>query len=224
MITPRLLLETSYVLSDSGRILSTREPSPSPGPRFVLQRSNSDCAWALRNDVPDDIAAAVGRLAQSEPPPEDLSIPPIHVGEYLSLLGGQVDWGPTFLFPPEAENLYEGVTSIDDVSLLQHYFSGWTAAEIPQRLPIMAIIWEGHAVSVCFSARRSPLAAEAGVETAPEFRGRGLGPRVTVAWADAIRSLGLIPLYSTSWSNSASLSVARKLRLMQATSGWSLVD
>ena len=224
MITPKLLLETSYDLSDSGRILRTREPMPRPGPRFVLQRSSSDCAWALRSDVPEDLAAEVDRLAQDEPPANDFRVAPIHAEEYLSLLGGQVDWGPTFLFPAETENQHEGVTPIDDLSLLQRNFSGWTAAEIPQRLPIMAVLQGEHAVSVCFSARRSPVAAEAGLETAAAFRGRGLGPQVTAAWADAIRSLGLIPLYSTSWSNSASLSVARKLRLIEATSDWSLVD
>ena len=224
MVTPKLLLETSYYLSDSGRILSTREPMPRPGPRFKLQRSSSDCAWALRSDVPEDITAEVGRLAQDEPPVRDIRTAPIHAEEYLSLLGGQVDWGPTFLFPAETENHHHGVVPIDDLSLLQRNFLGWTAAEIPERLPIMAVLQGGHAVSVCFSARRSPVAAEAGLETAAAFRGRGLGPQVTAAWANAIRSLGLIPLYSTSWNNLASLSVARKLRLVEATSDWSLVD
>ena len=94
-IAPKLLLETSYDLSESGRVLRTREPNPRPGPRFVLQRSSSDCAWAFRSDVPEDLAAAVGRLAQEETPAKDLRIAPIHAEEYLSLLGGQVDWGPT---------------------------------------------------------------------------------------------------------------------------------
>ena len=224
MVTPKLLLETSYELSDSGRILRTREPAPQLGPRFVLQRSNSNCAWALRNDVSDEIAAAVDHLAQDEPPATDPRIAPMHADQYLSLLGGRVDWGPTFLFPPGTESQHESVVPIDELRLLQRNFSGWTAAEISERLPIMAILLDGHAVSVCFSARRSPIAAEAGLETAAAFRGRGLGPQVTAAWADATRSLGLIPLYSTSWNNTASLSVARKLSLIDATSDWCLVD
>lgn len=81
---------------------------------------------------------------------------------------------------------------------------------------------DGYAVSVCFCARRSEVAAEAGVETAKTFRGLGYGPRVTAAWAMAIRSMGLIPLYSTSWSNKASLAVARKLGLVAFASDWSL--
>jgi hypothetical protein len=77
-------------------------------------------------------------------------------------------------------------------------------------------------VSVCFCARQSAAAAEAGLETAERFRGRGLGPRVTAAWALAIRASGRLPLYSTSWSNEASLAVARKLRLEACASDWSL--
>jgi hypothetical protein len=34
----------------------------------------------------------------------------------------------------------------------------------------------------CFCARRSDIAAEAGVETAEAYRGRGYGQRVTVTW------------------------------------------
>ena len=38
------------------------------------------------------------------------------------------------------------------------------------------MVEDGDAVSVCFCARRSSAAAEAGLETAAAFRGRGLGP------------------------------------------------
>jgi predicted GNAT family acetyltransferase len=109
--------------------------------------------------------------------------------------------------------------------LLQHNFRGWVAGEIAAgRLPVIAVSKDGVPVSICFCARRSDLAAEAGVETAEAFRGLGLGPRVTAAWALAIRAEGRIPLYSTSWTNSASLSVARKLGLIAYASGWSISD
>ena len=80
----------------------------------------------------------------------------------------------------------------------------------------------GTRVSVCFCARRSDAAAEAGLETAAKFRGRGLGPQVAATWALAVRASGRIPLYSASWANAASLSVARKLGLVAYASGWSL--
>ena len=114
--------------------------------------------------------------------------------------------------------------SIDELSLLERHFRGWTADEIPERSPIMAIMKDGAAISVCFCARRSATAAEAGVETAERFRGRGLGARVTAAWARAIEATGRVPIYSTSWTNSASLALARKLSLDLCASDWSLWD
>ncbi|MYA61126.1 MAG: GNAT family N-acetyltransferase [Dehalococcoidia bacterium] len=77
-------------------------------------------------------------------------------------------------------------------------------------------------MSVCFCARRSDSVAEAGLETAEAYRGQGLGTRVTAAWANAVRTSGRVPLYSTSWSNGASLAVARKLGLVAYASSWSV--
>jgi len=63
--------------------------------------------------------------------------------------------------------------------------------------------------------RVTPVAYEVGVETAPEFRGRGYAAPVVAAWARVVREAGRIPLYSTSWENTASQAVARKLGLVQ---------
>ena len=57
-------------------------------------------------------------------------------------------------------------------------------------------------------------AHEAGVETLPDFRGKGYARDVAAEWARRVRGLGAIPLYSTSWTNNASQAVARKLRLV----------
>mgnify|MGYP002397199483 CR=1 FL=1 len=82
-----------------------------------------------------------------------------------------------------------GTTVIEDEHLLERNFRGWVPGEIAAgRSPVVAVIEEGHPVSVCFCARRSDLAAEAGVETAQAFRGRGNASRVTAAWALAIRA------------------------------------
>jgi hypothetical protein len=88
--------------------------------------------------------------------------------------------------------------------------------------PMMAVVVDGHAVSACFCARRSIGAAEAGLETALAFRGRGHAARVTTAWAGAVRASGRTPLYSTSWTNASSLAVARKLGLRIYAMNWSI--
>jgi hypothetical protein len=221
-VTPDIHLSTSYVLDELGRIRATREPEATPGPLFTLIRSASNCAWAVRADVPAELGAELDRLAGEEPPIQDPQDAPLHADRYLSLVGGQIESGPAFTFPDEIAHPTD-VTTVDNLQLLERNFSGWTAAEIPGRSPILAVTESGYPVSVCFCARISETAAEAGVETAGAFRGHGLAPRVIAAWALAIRASGRIPLYSTSWSNAASLAVARKLSLVQYASDWSLV-
>lgn len=221
--TPELQLHTLFILNDHGQIVSTREHGRRPGPRFALVRDASGCAWATRVGVVDTVAAQLNELAKKEPPAPDPRSEPIHATQYVSLLGGRVISGPAFTFPDLIPHRGD-VVPVESVSQLQRHFRGWSADELPECVPIVAVMEKGHAVSVCFSARRSRLAAEAGVETAPTFRGQGLAARVTAAWARAVRATGRIPLYSTSWDNPASLAVARKLALTACGSDWSLAD
>ncbi|MXY92943.1 MAG: GNAT family N-acetyltransferase [Caldilineaceae bacterium SB0670_bin_27] len=221
MSTPDLHLHTLYLLDSAGRILRTREPNPEPGPRFALIRGRTSCAWAVRADVPQGIAEELDGLAGAEPPVADFGEAPVHAELYRALVGGEVYAGPAFHFPKTVEQP-DATVHVNALTLLARHFSGWTAAEIPGRSPIVAVVEDGHAVSVCFCARRSQKAAEAGLETAKAHRGRGFGPQVTAAWALAVRASGRVPLYSTSWENGASLAVARKLVLVAYASGWSL--
>lgn len=234
MSTPDLHLKTAYILNADGRILSTREPGARSGPLFSLVRSATCCAWAVRADVPRDLASELDRLAREEPPPGDLRDAPAHAGRYLSLVErhfgpgpearARLSGGPAFTFPDAVARPID-VVVVDDERLLGHNFRGWVAGEIAAgRSPVLAVVRDGYPVSVCFCARRSDVAAEAGLETAEAFRGRGFGTRVTAAWAMAIRATGRVPLYSTSWSNEASLAVARRLSLVAYASYWSLSD
>ncbi|USG65725.1 GNAT family N-acetyltransferase [Brevibacillus ruminantium] len=59
------------------------------------------------------------------------------------------------------------------------------------------------AVSVCFSARSSDKAAEAGVETLEDYRGKGYAIRVASSWAKAIRQSQRSAML---WSNSTTCS------------------
>ena len=220
------------MLNDEGRITSTREPGLSPGPLFSLVRSSTGCAWAVRADVPHDVARELDAAARQEPPLVNLQDAPVHADRYLSVLTGATpsgeqvrqSAGPAFMFPDTITESGD-VVIVDDERLLQHNFRGWIVGEIAAGCsPVIAVIRDGYPVSICFSARSSDVAAEAGVETAEAFRGQGFGPRVTAAWALKIRASGRIPLYSTWWANSASLVVARKLGLIAYASNWSLSD
>ena len=235
-MTPDLHIKTCFVLDDNGRIVSTREPGAKRGPLFTIVKSQEACVWAIRSDVPPAVASELDRLARDEPPVLDLRQAPVQSHRYISLLIGRIaakertvkktveSDGPAFVFPDELIQSPD-VVVVEDEQLLNRNFKGWIPGEIEAgRAPVMAVVEDGYPVSVCFCARRSETAAEAGVETAEAYRGRGFGPRVTAAWAHAVRSSGRIPLYSTSWSNKASLAVAQKLNLVAYSSSWTLSE
>ena len=216
-------------MNDSGRIVSTREPQGTRGPLFILVRGLSSCAWAVRADIPDDVAVELDRIARDEPPATDFRHAPVCADRYIALLRDRIKRvpeakihesdGPALEFPDSLAASGD-VIVIDDERLLEPNFRGWVAGEIKAGCgPLLAIVENNHPVSICFCARRSEVAAEAGVETVESHRGRGLAPLVT-----AVRASGRIPLYSTSWTNHASLAVARKLNLSAYASSWSLHD
>jgi RimJ/RimL family protein N-acetyltransferase len=187
-----------------------------------MVRGDSDCAWAVRADIPEALALELNRWAAQEPLSAAWERPLLHSERYTALLGGRIRSGPAFTFPQHLEDLGEtfGVNSEEELS---QCFSGWVAGEIAAgRGPVLAVRDGGHAVSICFCARRSAQAAEAGIETAADFRGRGYAPRVAIAWARRIRAENLVPIYSADWSNQASLAVARKLGLLPFATDFSV--
>jgi hypothetical protein len=243
MSTPEQYLHTCFLRDGRGRIISTREPTPARGPLFCLVRSANRCAWGIHAHVPEALVQALDERARSEPPAPDFRKAPIHAGEYRRLLAGYLSSqhrasvepleqsGPAMVFPdPPAVVAPHGlagadIVPIEDERLLARAFSGWAVGEIASgRAPVLAAIEAGHAVSVCFCARGSSVAAEAGVETAAPYRGRGLALHVTAAWAELLRAGGRVPLYSTQWTNRASLAVARKLGLSMYAGTWLLAD
>ncbi len=220
MSTPLLYLQTGYELDGEGRILATREPGPRPGPLLTLVRGRRTVLHAVHADLPAETAREIARLAAQEVP-DDPRTEPLYAGRYEALLGGRVRSGPAFAFPLQLPPV-EGPVLIDEYGPLARHFAGWTPEEVPGRTPIATMLQDGDAVSVCCCARRSDEAAEAGLETAAPFRERGLAAQTTIAWAAAVRTSGRIPLYSTEWSNAASLSVARQLGLTRYAEWWSI--
>jgi RimJ/RimL family protein N-acetyltransferase len=188
----QLQLQTLFTFDDDGYLVETREPESTRAPRLAIVRTKDEVAWAVRRDTPPGIAD----LASKEPPAADWSDPPLYADTYQARLNGTVFSGPAFIVP-DAIDVPDGVVRADG------YYPG--------RAPIYVAVEDGVTLSVCHCARSSPDAAEAGLFTEAAHRGRGLGPRVTTAWAAAIRASDRVPIYSTSWDNAASRAVARKL-------------
>jgi hypothetical protein len=211
--------QTLYAIDDSGRLIHVNDPARSVAPRFAMWRTTQGNVWRYRHDLPRDVVRALEAVASTERVAGDFRGQPASLALYRGLLDGDapvedVYAGPAFRFP--AEPLSAGDAELihdDNAELLRPYF--------PDMLPVLdacqpyaAIIRDNAVVSVCHSARRSARAAEAGVETHRDFRVQGYATAAVAAWSEAVQGEGLIPLYSTSWENGASLSVAHRLGLI----------
>lgn len=212
----RLRLETSFVYDGRGRMLRDNDPDGRPAPRLLVARTPDGASYRVGHTVPDDIAAQLAAIIAGEPPAGDFRTPPAGVEALRMALAGDAPiteegGGPAYRFPDTLTPPQEAVPiTAADVDIVKASFPWVTEAGWQ---PCFAVVRDGVAVSVCFSARLGPWVAEAGVETLPAFRGRGYAAAVTTAWGAAIRKIGRIPLYSTSWDNLASQGVARRLGL-----------
>jgi RimJ/RimL family protein N-acetyltransferase len=215
----QLQVAALYELDARSRLLRVNEPDGAGAPRLFVGRTASGTLWRFRHDLPDALLREIERLLRAEPVVPDPTRPLACLDELLAALERQAPvtatWsGPAWRFP---ENLAApaGVVGIapDNADLLRPTYP-WLAANLPAYQPCFAILQQGAAVSICFSARNSPRAAEAGVQTHDAFRGRGYASSTVAAWASAVRRENRIPLYSTSWDNAASRGVARRLGLV----------
>jgi RimJ/RimL family protein N-acetyltransferase len=214
-----------YVHNRSDRLLRINEPDPDgPAPRFFLFRTLSGNVWRARYDLPGDISHELEKLAGEEPVAEEqngLREPPYHLPRYLELLERrtpddslEVDSGPASylpeLHPPMGTHAATVTITAENAALLEPHFP-YTREMHAEHAPVVARVVDGIAVAVCSSARITARAAEAGVHTVEAYRGRGYGVEVVRGWAEAVRASGRLPLYSTSWDNTASQAVAGKL-------------
>lgn len=186
--------------------------------RMFLGRTREGSIWRFRRDLPENLCEELKRLCAAEPVVENWREPPRYVEKYLRLLEqhqpvSETEAGPAYYFDEYKlpSNRVVAVTK-NNAEILQNGFEDF-AAELPDWQPFVALVAENRAVSICRSVRITPEAHEAGVETLPDFRGKGYAAEVTAEWVRLVNVTGAIPLYSTSWENIASQAVARKLNL-----------
>jgi hypothetical protein len=215
----QLQVETLFQHDARGRLLAVNEPDGPPAPRFFLGRSLDGDIWRVRHDVPAELAMTLRSILGAEPPLADPRQLPATWPQLCAALAAhapveQVWHGPAWHFPAAITPPNAVATvAVDDPAILLPSFPGW-AASLSDNLPCAAVLVDGRAVAVCASARTSSLAAEAGVDTLAEHRGRGYAAAAVAGWAQAVRATGREPLYSTSWDNLASQGVARRLELV----------
>lgn len=205
----------------TGRLVAINEPDGEAPPRLFLARGRATHLVRFRRDVSAPTVEACLRLCKLLPPWDGRpSHPSLFEPLRLALAGDAPitvgERGPAFLFGERLDQRIDAqVIVIDERSahLLERNFP-YTRASLGWRSPVVGVIGDGAIVSACYSARRTPAACEAGVDTEDPYRGRGYAPAVVSAWRDAVELTGAVPLYSTTWDNAASLGVAKKLSMV----------
>lgn len=212
-------IEALFTHDAEGDLIRVNEPDGPPAPRFFLGRTADGVVLRYRHDVEQGIRTALESAVHDDLRHTPAFDAPLDPSRYAGILGRsapvqRVAAGPAFCFPEELPP-HDGTTPITEANahLLEAHLTEWIP-DVPCRQPMIALVIDSHAVSLCCSVRLTTRAHEAGVETAPACRGRGLAGRAAAAWARAVRAENREPLYSTSWTNTASRAVARKLGLV----------
>jgi RimJ/RimL family protein N-acetyltransferase len=229
-----LQIPTLYVCDARGRLRFIREPGYDeseldPAPRFFMGRSSVGNIWRFRDDLPDDVMLELDALCRAEPVTVDLEPEPIQAAPIRAVLRRHAPItdeyrGPAYSLP-EPSSAARGAVIVTEENaqvLEQHFPWKLTSRNRLKTGVLVATLVDGSAVSICFCARLTDMAAEAGADTVESERGRGYAFAAVSVWATAIRALGLEPLYSTSWDNHASRGVARKLGAIRYAENWSI--
>ena len=213
-------LEALYIHDTNNRLLTVNEPDTNQEtPYFVIMRSEENLLWRVRHDVSDDVVASLGKILQSEPATNDFASPLKYQNDYLDILGQhapieRVQSGPAYILPESQTTQKTVLIAEDNTEVLAEHFP-YTLEIFDFRSPITAMVIDDTAVAVCFCARKTEHVAEAGVFTLEGYRKLGFAKLVVNDWAVAVRQEGLVPIYSTSYDNIASQSVANTLGARQ---------
>jgi hypothetical protein len=204
---------------ERGRTVAVNQWDGGELPRFYLARTTRGNTWRIRADVPDDTAMALQRLAAEEPPLGSLEERPGHEAEYCRVLSGKagsIETGTGLVYRVAAEltpACRPVVIDEANADLLRGGLEDWLP-DVPHRQPMVAVIEDGRAVSICASVRITATTHEAGVETLVGYRRRGHAVDAVAGWAAEVRRRGVSMIfYSTSSENTASQAVAARLGL-----------
>ncbi|MGH7500226.1 MAG: GNAT family N-acetyltransferase [Longimicrobiales bacterium] len=215
----RIHVETLFTHDAGGRLACLNEPSAELAPRFYLGRTAMGGEWRFRHDLDDESMHALESECMNELRGDLFVDSPHGSTNYERVLARsapiQKKWaGPAYRFPRDLATTASTVLITEaNEDILRPHLADWLDS-VANCQPFLACMSAGRAVSVCCSGRTTPTAHEAAVETAAEFRGRGYAAQVVSAWARAVREHDRLPLYSTSWENTASRALAAGLGLI----------
>lgn len=226
---------TLWTTDARGRLVGSRESTPSPAPHVVIATFAAGRQMALGRDLPENVARALERAFAGAAPGTGSGEPPPAVADCREILkawrgSGRLEFGPTYLVHPGVAftSTVEVVTSADrdrhpSIAERNPDVASWAPREWRQLVsgelgPWAMAVVAGRVVAICHASRLTERAAEAGVWTDPAFRGRGYAAAATAAWASVLAPSGRWLFYSTSSGNRSSQRVAARLGLREV--GW----
>jgi hypothetical protein len=212
------LVEAKLQTDERGRLVGS-------APHFYLLRTPQETICRFHTDLAYDVVLRLEAFSHRERgrPAQWQS----EYGDYLTALAAPnlrvtaMRAGPLYIFPDDAPSSACTVINESNSYLLHNGLQKWMP-DIATGHPFFATIDDNRAVAVCTTVIASQDAHEAGVETLAAYRGRGFAAEVVAAWACAVRKLGAVPLYATTFDNISSQRVAQRLSLSPVASEFSV--
>jgi GNAT superfamily N-acetyltransferase len=212
------LVEATFATDDRGRLKGD-------APHLYILRTPELAICRCHADVPDEIATTVeqlsvrprGRMREWAREYADYLRALSSVGPLTSMRAGQLYRFPDLLAAEgSCISIVEG-----NADLLRGGLDEWLP-DVALGLPMIAMVADDRAVSICASVIASKMVHSAGVETLPDYRRKGLGVQAVAGWARTVQAGGATPFYATTFDNIASQRLAARLGLSLVGAEFSL--
>jgi GNAT superfamily N-acetyltransferase len=206
---------------------------------FTIAVGHDGAALWIGDAVSDDVAGELTAVFTNAPVPTDPRARPPALDACMRLVdGAELQMGPSYVISDDA-SFDSDVTIIcsgadvesprgasrDPVESLRGANPGnWVPVEWNELLdgrlgPYAIAVIDRRAVSICHTpGPMTDRAAEVGVWTDPEFRGRGYAAATAAAWVPLVRAPDRHLFYSTDAGNRSSQRVAERLGAREL--GW----
>ncbi|WP_152657688.1 GNAT family N-acetyltransferase [Oceanobacillus sp. CFH 90083] len=193
------------------RMTFVNEPPYHPAPKIFIGTTKKGCVVKYADTLPASCIAKLEKAIQKSSSIDLAEIIKIFQQKYEI---NQLWMGRAYVFPDKVKIDYPQAIQIthENKDMLKSQFP-YTFEDFTYKQPCFVIIEENVIASICCGARKSIKADEASLFTNEAYRGKGYGAAVTKAWAQEVQRQGRIALYSTSWDNLGSQSVASRLSL-----------
>lgn len=228
----RAQLGSAFIFDASGNIVGHNDP---PRTAIDFKILLSGCADGNVNlfaaGMDSERHTAVERLFADEPPLAQFAQHPVHLAQYAKILAdGEapprisigLNWHlPRDIRPLRTEPVIMSGTPEGDALTARFRDEGVSPALVAMGFtdtgefwPPWCAVFEGDEITALgFSARLGDAAADLGLVTVPEFRGRGFGAIATAAWAAHPALARHTLFYSTQLTNLSSQRVVARLGL-----------